>query len=515
MKIEKLFIAFLTIFLIVLSCDPVFEKKPNKTLTDTEAVAIAKAALIFDTIKGSNNSENNILYNLNLITAGEEETVISWKTYYLDTTNDASSNLTTTGIVTRPNFGESDKSITIVATISKGTASDTKSFNILIPAYESQDEQDVTEAMSDLTFDTIKAENSSINNVITNLDLITIGLNSTDIEWLSDNTTDIANNGTVTRPLNGQNSTINLTATITKGSSTATKEFIITVIKHPWELTTNITGETFPASAGVACTTFNNKIYIGGRYTYSTDTFVFNGTSFSKGPDLPNARRNTTFIVYDNTIVCVGGTTDTGNVSYDVWKLSSDELSWESTMGSLETALTTIGLGITNDGKLYAVGGYVNNSITTVQLYDSSTTSWSISADDVMPSAYSTQHSAITFNNKIFVVGMGVNKDEVWSFDGTGTAGSRWTKEVSTPSGFAAVPFVLIYRNRIYAIGGTKAFSWIPSESEWREEPGLPSSRLRGGAGVINDAIYYIGGTSNLDGAGSSNWTDTVFMYKP
>ncbi|MEY8515808.1 Ig-like domain-containing protein [Lachnospiraceae bacterium 29-84] len=64
-------------------------------------------------------------------------------------------------------------------------------------------------------------------NVRSDLDLPTAGLNETVISWASSNTAVIANNGTVTLPQ--EDTVVKLTATVTKGEATATREFNVTV----------------------------------------------------------------------------------------------------------------------------------------------------------------------------------------------------------------------------------------------------------------------------------------------
>lgn len=66
--------------------------------------------------------------------------------------------------------------------------------------------------------------------IISNLALPTSSINETSISWVSSNTNVISNDGTVTRPENGAgDASVTLTATITKGTITATKEFIAIV----------------------------------------------------------------------------------------------------------------------------------------------------------------------------------------------------------------------------------------------------------------------------------------------
>lgn len=74
------------------------------------------------------------------------------------------------------------------------------------------------------------------NLTIDGLDSVTADLtlpttqNGCEVSWASDNTAVLANNGTVTRPEAGQaNANVKLTATITKGAASVTKDFDVTV----------------------------------------------------------------------------------------------------------------------------------------------------------------------------------------------------------------------------------------------------------------------------------------------
>jgi len=92
---------------------------------DAESVAQDKTALVITF--GSGNDANNVTQNITLPTSGSNGTTISW----------ASSNagvIATDGKVTRPAAGSSDATVTLTATITKGSASDTKVFPLTVKA---------------------------------------------------------------------------------------------------------------------------------------------------------------------------------------------------------------------------------------------------------------------------------------------------------------------------------------------------------------------------------------------
>lgn len=95
--------------------------------TDAGYLAGDKSWLTFDRIKKTNTAENNITSNLELVTSAPNGSVISW----------ASNNLSvigTDGKVTRPPFGNSDAGVTVTATLTKGSLTDTKAFSLNVKA---------------------------------------------------------------------------------------------------------------------------------------------------------------------------------------------------------------------------------------------------------------------------------------------------------------------------------------------------------------------------------------------
>jgi hypothetical protein len=193
--------------------------------SDTQAVADAKAALTDSSILATNISLDTVTEDLNLYTSGASGTSIQW----------ASSDQTVIeidGDVHRPSYIEGDAIVTLTATITKGTASDTKTFTVTVLKLPQSDAEAVTEAKEDLTGDSILGTNLSLDTVTDNLNLYTSGSEDTTIQWASSDDSVIATNGTVHRPgfLEGD-AIITLTATISKGSVSDSKTFTVTVLK--------------------------------------------------------------------------------------------------------------------------------------------------------------------------------------------------------------------------------------------------------------------------------------------
>ena len=194
--------------------------------TDAEAVAEAKAALTWDTIRNANVLQSAVTTNLNLLTSGSAGTTISWYS------NNAPV-ISTAGVVTRPPFTANDANVTITATISKNAASDTVTFSLTVLKNEQTDAEAVAEAKAALTWDVIRNANVLQSAVTTNLILPADGISGTSIGWMSDNLPVVSADGIVTRPLyNASNADVRLTATITKGLVTDYVTFNLTILKN-------------------------------------------------------------------------------------------------------------------------------------------------------------------------------------------------------------------------------------------------------------------------------------------
>jgi len=134
--------------------------------------------------------------------------------------------LSSTGVVHPQSFVDGNKSVTITATISKGTVSDTKVFVFNVVALPITDLEAVTLAKTDLTIE------GTLSAIDSDLTLKTVGLYGTTISWSSSSY--ISSDGKVTRPsFTEGNQDITLIATITKGSESITKEFMVKVLKLP------------------------------------------------------------------------------------------------------------------------------------------------------------------------------------------------------------------------------------------------------------------------------------------
>jgi len=200
-------------------------------LTDAQAVAADKASLSWDSIRGTNTTQDAVTVNLaSLPATGANNTNITWAS-----TNSA---ISTTGVVTRPDYGAGNSSGRLSATITKGEATGTAFFDLVVLEQPMSDAQAVAAAKAALTWESIRNKNTDQNSITANLVLLpTSGANGAVIVWTSTNSA-VATDGTVIRPINGAgNATGNLTATISKGAAVDSVVFNLTVIELPITLT--------------------------------------------------------------------------------------------------------------------------------------------------------------------------------------------------------------------------------------------------------------------------------------
>jgi hypothetical protein len=90
---------------------------------DTPAVIADKDALTISYSDG--DSSTSVTKNITLPVTGQNGSVITWSS------NDLAV-VSTDGLITRPSYGTGDKTVTLTATIQKGTASETKTFTITV-----------------------------------------------------------------------------------------------------------------------------------------------------------------------------------------------------------------------------------------------------------------------------------------------------------------------------------------------------------------------------------------------
>jgi predicted extracellular nuclease len=117
-----------------------------------------------------------------------------------------------------------------------------------------------------------------LRNLVDNITLPTTGKNGSTVTWSSSNTDALANDGTVTRPANGEgDAVLTLTATLTLDGESVTKDFKVRVLEAPEEIGVTVAG-VLAQSKGTqvvlkGVTVFG--IIDDGYYVYDSTGFMF------------------------------------------------------------------------------------------------------------------------------------------------------------------------------------------------------------------------------------------------
>lgn len=187
-----------------------------KELNPQQEFAEEISKFSFDAIKGENEDQNRVDSDLNLIQNYESQfgsCDLSWTTTNPDV-------IANDGTV---NCQQADTVVKVTGTFSvqeDDSLVASKSFDITVLA-DTDDELAVSTAKAALTL----GETSSVRN---NLTLPAKGKKGTTITWSTSDPGTVENNGTV-HPASGVDKTATLTATISRGEVTDTKEFTIIV----------------------------------------------------------------------------------------------------------------------------------------------------------------------------------------------------------------------------------------------------------------------------------------------
>lgn len=189
------------------------QKASEEVAADISALAIG-----YSTGEGA----SSVLSDLILPSSGTHGTRITWESSNTNYIN-------TSGSVDRPSYVIGDTEVQLTATVERGTAQETKTFNLTVIRQPITDAEAVA-----LDKDSLEVGFSGLDSaeaVTQDLLLTSSGVNGTSITWESSIPETISSIGGVTRPEYTENSDIQvtLTATINKGSVSDTKIFILTV----------------------------------------------------------------------------------------------------------------------------------------------------------------------------------------------------------------------------------------------------------------------------------------------
>ncbi|NRA65893.1 MAG: hypothetical protein HRU19_15505 [Pseudobacteriovorax sp.] len=176
-----------------------------------------------------NTKKSEVKSDLNLYKNTESGLLVEW--------NSSNPNVVSNdGVVRRPSHEEGNADVTLTAVFSHDSYVNrkTKTIQITVVADAFDSETALNDALDFLTDESILGENTSKADIKSNLDLKTLLADNVVVTWESNNSEVIKTNGEVIRPAFSLDSVdVKLTATLTLGELSRTKEFDLTVTKLP------------------------------------------------------------------------------------------------------------------------------------------------------------------------------------------------------------------------------------------------------------------------------------------
>ena len=522
-------------------------------VTNAEAVSQAKTALEIGYASGE--SASGVTRDVTLPTTGANGVAIAWaetsdtsNAIEISETNNADGNRV--GTITRPE--SANAMVTLTATLTKGNAMDTKEFMLTVILLS--DENAVSQAKTALEIGYASGESAS--GVTRDVTLPTTGANGVAIAWAETSDTSNAieisetNNadgnrtGTITRP--SANAMVTLTATLTKGDATDTREFTLTVFPEP-------------ATDAAAVTQAEDALQVGYAPGDNVNRVTKNVTLPTEGPDgvtiswtSSDTDRITTAGVVNRLRhqykqVVLTATLTKGDVSEAtgfrltvfsvfVWSRVTGGASWDARTGHDVVVFK---------GKMWVVGGndggetYADDRNDVWSSSDGVTWTNANARGPAMPDTDPVEyadhwfaragHAAVVFDNKMWLMGGSRGNrqgdsfaalNDVWS----STDGQNWTKVEESRTPTAEDPHwpvrdahvSVAFNNQIWIIGGASTGGSALRDvwSSNREGTLWTKANVRGpmtsdpllsfrrspAAITFNNKIWVMGGTTDSGG---------------
>jgi uncharacterized repeat protein (TIGR02543 family) len=195
-------------------------QQPVEVIRATEEVASDIASLVIGFAEG--DSADSVMSDVVLPTSGSQGTRITW-----ESNNPAC--IDTTGTVVRPAYSTGDAQVQLTATVERGTARETRAFNLTVVKLPQTDAEAVVADKEALAIGFSGLDSAA--TVTQDVTLESNGNSGTTISWQSNVPQTISTAGVVTRPdYTGESDVeVTLTATISKGAISETKTFPLTV----------------------------------------------------------------------------------------------------------------------------------------------------------------------------------------------------------------------------------------------------------------------------------------------
>ena len=196
-----------------------------KRLEGSDAELVKEDAATASITYAGTDDQEHVTQNITLVFNGANGSSVKWSSDDTETIGVKG----TTGLVFQPPYETGDKTVTITATVTKNDETEQKTF-VLTVTCEAEEPDEGSQEKMELDLDEVAVGfhgADTAGNVRTHIILATYGQYGSEITWYSNNAA-VSNDGTVSRSESGDVNVI-LTATVTNGSATGTKVFMVTV----------------------------------------------------------------------------------------------------------------------------------------------------------------------------------------------------------------------------------------------------------------------------------------------
>ena len=233
---------------------------------------------------------------------------------------------------------------------------------------------------------------------------------------------------------------------------------------------------------------------------------------------MPTDRTCLSISAVNGKIYAIGGygnqdisTVEEYDPAKDIWTKKAD----------MPTARWYLSTGVVN-GKIYAIGGGnegKGGSLSTVEEYDPATDKWTKKSD--MPTARHWLSTSVV-NGRIYAIGGLVadpnRVDHLSTVEEYDPARDKWTKKTDMPRRIHTLCAGVV-NNKIYVIGGvdngvllSTVYEYDPTKDTWTQKADMPVPRWRHSTSTVNGRIYTIGGSDNI---ANPEALSTMYEYDP
>jgi N-acetylneuraminic acid mutarotase len=225
------------------------------------------------------------------------------------------------------------------------------------------------------------------------------------------------------------------------------------------------------------------------EYNPETDSWTYKESMLTP-------RQNFAIAVSQNKIYCLGGLLENGTLTNvnEAYNPATD--TWE-TKAPMPTPRSYVKANVA-DGEVYLIGGDTNGTLN--EVYDPATDFWT-TKKSAPTSTYA--YASAVVDDKVYVIGGSLNQ----IYD---VGNDSWSLGAPQPSrtayGAAVATLGVNAPKRIYVLGQDFSFSeppyvnqvYDPAANAWSVGASLPTERRGFGVAVVSDAIYVIGGFTEV-----------------